>query len=64
MDEYGYIISASTPGEDVFSTSEEKSDLSIGLVPGHAYSLIAVKELSNGVQLVCVSFNILHLTSI
>lgn len=54
MDESGYILSASTPGEDVFSTSEEKSESSIGLVPGHAYSLIAVKQLSNGTQLVCI----------
>jgi hypothetical protein len=56
MDREGYLLSASTPGEDTFSTSEEgKSEVSFGLVPGHAYSLIAVKKLSNGVQLVCVS---------
>lgn len=55
MDKEGYLLSASTPGEDTFSMSDEgKKDVSSGLVPGHAYSLIALKELSNGAQIVCV----------
>jgi hypothetical protein len=55
MDREGYLLSASTPGEDTFSMSEGgKKDVSFGLVPGHAYSLIALKQLSNGAQIVCV----------
>lgn len=56
MDREGYLLSASTPGEDTFSMSEDgKKDVSFGLVPGHAYALIALKELSNGAQIACVS---------
>jgi hypothetical protein len=58
MDRNGYLLSASTPGEDTFSMSAEgdgKKDVSFGLVPGHAYSLIALRELSNGAKIVCVS---------
>lgn len=54
MDRCGYILTVSTPGEDTFSTDEERRPES-GLVPGHAYSLIAAKQLSNGAQLVYVS---------
>jgi hypothetical protein len=40
----------------IYTRKEEgKGEVSFGLVPGHAYSLIAVKKLSNGAQLVCVS---------
>jgi hypothetical protein len=54
MDRNGYILTASTPGEDHFSTGAGGRPES-GLVPGHAYSLIAAKELSNGVKIVHVS---------
>jgi hypothetical protein len=42
-DELGYLISASTPGEDKWTEEEEKPPEG-GLVPGHAYSVIQVKE--------------------
>jgi hypothetical protein len=38
-DEDGYLISASTPGEDRW-TEVGGPDKAGGLVPGHAYSLI------------------------
>ncbi len=49
-DELGYLISASTPGEDKWTEEEEKPPEG-GLVPGHAYSVIQVKEY-NGNQLI------------
>lgn len=40
----GYLISASTPGEDKFTEDNEKPEESGGLIPGHAYSIIQAKE--------------------
>lgn len=45
-DNNGYLISASTPGEDRW-TEVGGPDKAGGLVPGHAYSLIQVKEAHN-----------------
>lgn len=42
-DEQGYLISASTPGKDNLTTGDGKKPKG-GLVPGHAYSIIQVKE--------------------
>ena len=48
-----YLMTASTPGEDKWSEDGGGGPTSgPGLVPGHAYSLIAVKELSTGDKLV------------
>jgi calpain-15 len=51
----GNIMSLSTPGEDHFTEGDrsiiktnEEGHLDSGLVPGHAYSLIAVKEPKSG----------------
>jgi calpain-15 len=46
FDEEGYLISASTPGEDRW-TEIGGPDQEGGLVPGHAYSVIIVKEALN-----------------
>jgi len=43
FDEAGYLISASTPGEDRWTETGGPSEAG-GLVPGHAYSVIQVKE--------------------
>ena len=43
-DEEGYLMSGSTPGEDKF-TELGGPDSAGGLVPGHAYSIIVVKEV-------------------
>ena len=43
FDESGYLISASTPGEDRWTETGGPSETG-GLVPGHAYSVIQVKE--------------------
>ena len=52
-DEHGYIMSCSTPGEDVYTESGRKPGrFDLGLVAGHAYTLIAAKETSRGDQLV------------
>lgn len=48
----GYIITASTAGQDNLTNSAERP--SSGLVPGHAYSLIAAKKLSNGACIVYI----------
>ena len=51
-DEHGYIMSCSTPGEDVYTESGRKPGrFDLGLVAGHAYTLIAEKQLSTGAQL-------------
>ena len=42
-DEKGHLISASTPGKDKLTTGEGKKPKA-GLVPGHAYSIIQVKQ--------------------
>jgi hypothetical protein len=39
FDEAGYLMSASTPGEDKWTEQAEKPEDG-GLVPGHAYSII------------------------
>lgn len=43
FDEQGYLISASTPGEDRWTETGGPTQEG-GLVPGHAYSVIQVKE--------------------
>lgn len=43
FDEEGYLLSASTSGEDRW-TEAGGPDKAGGLVPGHAYSVIQVKE--------------------
>jgi len=43
FDEVGHLISASTPGEDKFTETGKPKEQG-GLVPGHAYSVIQVKE--------------------
>lgn len=52
-DENGYILTVSTPGEDT-ETEAGRSPVkhSSGLVAGHAYSLLAVKNASSGHRLV------------
>jgi len=44
FDDMGFLISASTPGEDRWSNVGGKPEAENGLVPGHAYSVIQVKE--------------------
>lgn len=52
-DMQNFIMSASTPGEDVYTETGKKPDkASTGLVGGHAYTLIAVKKTSKGDLLV------------
>jgi len=56
-DASGYLMSASTPGEDKFSDSGSRAGAGkdgVGLVPGHAYTLVAVKQTSGGQQLLCL----------
>ena len=43
-DENKWLISASTPGEDLW-TESKGPDKNEGLVAGHAYSVISVKEV-------------------
>ena len=52
FDEAGYLISSSTAGEDRWTESGGPTEAG-GLVPGHAYSIIQVKE-AYGNQLVNV----------
>ena len=48
-------MSCSTPGEDVFTETGEKPQKDgSGLVAGHAYTLLAAKETSQGHNLVCL----------
>lgn len=44
FDNEGYLLSASTPGEDRWSEAGGP-DKEGGLVPGHAYSVIQIKEV-------------------
>lgn len=47
-DEEGFLISASTPGEDRWTDVGGEPDEELGgLVPGHAYSVLQVKEYKN-----------------
>ena len=51
FDEAGHLISASTPGEDKWTEDEGKPDNDEGgLIAGHAYSIIQVKDYK-GIQL-------------
>ena len=43
FDKQGYLLSASTPGEDRWTELGGPSKKG-GLVPGHAYSVIQIKE--------------------
>jgi calpain-15 len=43
FDESNYLLSASTPGEDRWTETGGPTEEG-GLVPGHAYSVIQVKE--------------------
>lgn len=52
-DEKNYVLSASTPGEDhLTETGVRLSNNNNGLVFGHAYTLISIKELSTGQRIV------------
>eukprot|EP00597_Dinobryon_sp_UTEXLB2267_P012206 CAMPEP_0170120186 /NCGR_PEP_ID=MMETSP0020_2-20130122/14966_1 /TAXON_ID=98059 /ORGANISM="Dinobryon sp., Strain UTEXLB2267" /LENGTH=889 /DNA_ID=CAMNT_0010349949 /DNA_START=12 /DNA_END=2681 /DNA_ORIENTATION=- len=52
-DAINYIVSASTPGEDVWTeTGTKPGKDSTGLVAGHAYTLLMVRQSSKGHQLV------------
>jgi hypothetical protein len=52
-DDLGYIMTATTPGEDVMTESGQHPDRhSTGLVAGHSYSLLACKTVSSGHRLV------------
>lgn len=52
-DQMNYIMSASTPGEDIYTETGKRpgKDNTTGLVAGHAYTLIAAKESSKGIKL-------------
>mmetsp|Transcript_7350 Transcript_7350/g.13248 ORF Transcript_7350/g.13248 Transcript_7350/m.13248 type:complete len:822 (-) Transcript_7350:36-2501(-) len=51
-DQEGFIMSASTPGEDVFTESGEKPEKNgVGLVAGHAYTMLAAKQTMAGIRL-------------
>ena len=52
-DEMGYIQSASTPGEDTLTVGGERraKDDATGLVAGHAYAILRIKETSSGIRL-------------
>ena len=52
-DALSYIQSASTPGEDELTVGGNRKAKSgeTGLVAGHAYAVIAVKEIQGGVKL-------------
>ena len=51
-DQEGFIMSASTPGEDVFTESGEKPGKDgVGLVAGHAYTMLAAKQTVKGIRL-------------
>jgi len=51
-DQEGFIMSASTPGEDVFTENGAKPEKDgIGLVAGHAYTLLGAKMTVGGVKL-------------
>lgn len=53
-DQLNYLMSASTPGEDIWTETGKKpgKDVTTGLVAGHAYTLISVKKTSLGHRLV------------
>lgn len=43
-DEEGYVMAGGTPGEDMWTETDKNVDRAGGLVPGHAYSVVQVKE--------------------
>lgn len=47
-----FIMSASTPGEDTQTETGRRQKSNTGLVAGHAYSLISVKQSRKGPKLV------------
>ena len=52
-DKLGYLMAVSTPGEDVYTESGQRPEKhESGLVAGHAYSLLTVKETKEGFKLV------------
>ena len=52
-DDKGYLQTASTPGEDTLTIGGDRgAGEGAGLVPGHAYALIQVKETTHGHRLV------------
>lgn len=44
FDQEGYLLAGGTPGEDMWTEKGQGADEDGGLVPGHAYSVIQVKE--------------------
>lgn len=52
-DDMGYIQSASTPGEDTLTVGGERraKDDATGLVAGHAYAILRIRETSCGIRL-------------
>lgn len=50
-DELGYLLTASTPGEDKFTETGNTPAGGPGLVAGHAYSLIQARTTSRGQKL-------------
>ena len=50
FDKQGYLMSASTPGEDLWTETGGPAEEG-GLVPGHAYSVIQAIQTKEGVQL-------------
>lgn len=48
-DKKGFLISGETPGQDTMTASGEKSGG--GIVPGHAYSILKIKETKSGLRL-------------
>ena len=49
-DRDGCLICASTPGQDTFTESGRDGAGSGGLVPGHAYTVIAARQITRGVH--------------
>lgn len=45
-DKKGHLISGETPGQDTMTAAGEKSGG--GIVPGHAYSILKIKESKSG----------------
>ena len=43
-DDEGFLLNGSTPGEDRWTEVGGPDEETTGLVPGHAYSIIQVKE--------------------